>query len=64
MGTFQKNIIVRVGTSAYGFRWPDPEAFLAYGLKRAGYDVFTPPEPGTADDLFVLGITAVRLEVE
>jgi hypothetical protein len=58
VGTFQKNIIVGVGTSPYDFRRPDPKAFLANGVKRAGYDVITPSKPGTADDLFVLGINA------
>ena len=52
------HIIIRVGTSPYGFRRPDPKAFLANGVKRAGYDLFTPSKPGTADDLFVLGINA------
>jgi hypothetical protein len=58
VGTFQKNIVVRVGTSPYGLRGPNPKAFLANGVKRGGYDLFTPLKPGTADDLFVLGINA------
>ena len=56
MGTFQKNIIVRVRASPYGFGGSDPKALFAKGMKRAAYDVYTPLEPRTADDLFVFGI--------
>ena len=56
VGTFQKNIVVRVRTSPYGFRGANPKASLANGVKRVGYDVVTQSEPRTADDLFVLGI--------
>jgi len=58
VGTFQENIVVRVGTSPYGFRRPNPKAFLANGVKHGGYDLFTPLKPGTADNLFVLAINA------
>ena len=46
VGTFEKNVIVRVGASPYGFRRPGPKASLANGVKRAGYDVITPSKPG------------------
>jgi hypothetical protein len=58
VSTLQKNIIVRVETNPYGLRRPDPNAFFANSLKCAGYDVFTPPKPGTADDLFILRLHA------
>jgi hypothetical protein len=58
VGTFQKNIIVRVRAGPYGLGGSDPKALLPNGLKCTAYGVFTPLKlkPRTADNLFGFGI--------
>ena len=58
LSAFEKNIIVWVRTSSYGFRGSNPNALLVNSLERSGDDVLVATEPGTADNLFVLGINA------
>ena len=41
---FEKHIIVRVGTSANGFRGSDPQSFFADGIQSGRYYIFRLPK--------------------
>lgn len=58
LGTFQKYIVVGIGTRLNWLFRPNPQACFADGFERASDDLWASLKSGTADDLFVLSIDA------
>lgn len=58
LSTFQKHVVVRVGTHLYRVRGPNPQGCFPDRLKRSRYDLRAPLKPGTTNDLLIFRIDA------